>query len=450
MTILSFIVALGLLIFIHEFGHFLVAKWQKIGVEKFSLGFGPKLVGFQWGETTYMISLLPFGGYVKLRGEEAESADSNDPSSYAARPVGHRFSVVFAGPFMNLLLAAILMPMVFLFGRSEPAFWQESPVIASIQKGSPAEAIGLKVGDRLLQIAGEETPQWRDVSQVIILRGGDRINLVVDSGGQQITKELVVGEDDLTKGGYLGVEPTLFIGNEPIVDGLVSGGAAEEAGFQVNDEVIAIDGEKILSWSEMTSLINEKGGKKLQFLVRRAGAEVTLEVQPRRDKSRWVIGIQKDYEKRGPEMVFRRYPLTEAITLGMQENIRLSQMTLLVLGRLVTFKLSYKSLGGPIRIAQASGAAAKAGLSSFLFFLAFLSLQLGWLNFLPIPVLDGGHLFFMVVEKVIGRPVPQKLRLTAEQAGFAILILLMVLVTLHDVESVWGLGKILAWFRNLV
>ncbi|MBI2980771.1 MAG: RIP metalloprotease RseP [Deltaproteobacteria bacterium] len=450
MTIISFLFALGVLIFIHEFGHFLVAKRKKIGVEKFSLGFGPKLIGFQRGETTYMLSLLPFGGYVKLRGEEAGSADPNDPSSYAARPVGHRFGVVFAGPFMNLLLAALLMPLVFLIGRSEPLFWQEPPVVSFVQRGSAAETAGIRLGDRILKIGRHETSQWKDVSQEVILKAGEKISIVVNSGGEEVTKEIVVGEEETTKAGYLGVEPSLFIGNEPIIDGLMPDAPAGAAGFQVNDEVIAIDGVAVTSWSEMTTLINKGDGRPLQFLVRRGGAEVPIAVQPRQEESRWVIGIRKDYEKRGPEMVFRRYPLPQAVVLGFQENCRLSKMTLQVLGRLVSLKLSYKSLGGPIRIAQASGAAAKSGLSGFIFFLTFLSLQLGWLNLLPIPALDGGHLFFMLIEKVMRRPVSQKVRSIADQAGFAILILLMALVTLHDVESVWGFGKIFGWFKGLL
>lgn len=443
MTILYFILALGILIFIHEFGHFLAAKKQGIGVEKFSLGFGPKLFGFQKGETTYMISALPFGGYVKLKGEEPDASQPGDPTDYSARPLSHRFRVVFAGPFMNILLALFLMPLVFLIGRSEPVFWQEPPVVIGIQKNSPAEQAGLQVGDRIVSLNGREVALWKELLDRIVLKSGETVILEIDRGGDPLQQTLSVAEEPNLGSGYLGVEPHYFIGNETIIDEVLSGSPAEKAGLREGDQFQSINGVAVNGWIEMAETIHQSGGKPLKIEVLRSGAVENFEVQPEEEKSGyWVIGIRKDYEKHGIPLVVRRYPLFESLRQGVTESWRLSRMTVEFLGRLLSFRLSYKNLGGPIRIAQASAAAAKSGLSHFLYFLAFLSLQLGVLNLLPFPVLDGGHLLFMGIEAVSGRPLSSRIRSGAEQVGFFLLISLMILVTLHDIDSVWGFSHL--------
>ncbi|MBI4196921.1 MAG: RIP metalloprotease RseP [Deltaproteobacteria bacterium] len=452
MTLFYFIIALGILIFIHELGHFLVAKKRGIGVEKFSLGFGPKLVSFKKGETTYMVSALPLGGYVKLRGEEPQESEPNDPTSYAARPLSHRLSVVFAGPFMNLLLAVLIMPVVFMIGRSEPQFWQEPAIVTAVRRDSPAQKIGIVSGDRIVAIDGKEIGAWRELMNEVLIRPEQTIEVEWERGSERIRREVTVAKDRETRGGYLGIEPIFFIGNEAIVDGVIPGSPAEKAGLQLEDEILEIDGKPVSDWVDMSEKVGLAAGKTVQILFRRSGEAQEVGLTPVRDEGsgRWMIGIRKDFEKRAGPQVMRKYPFFEAIRLGTEENLKLSGLTVTILGRLLSFQLSYKTLGGPIRIAQASAAAAKSGLSHFLYFIAFLSLQLGILNFLPIPVLDGGHILFMGIEAVIRRPVSNRLRMVADQVGFALLLTLMVLVTLHDVDSVWGFGKILEWVKNLL
>ncbi len=446
MTILYFLIALGLLVFIHEFGHFLAAKFQKIGVEKFSLGFGPKLIGVTKGETTYLISALPMGGYVKLHGEDPEGAKPDDVASYSGRPVGQRARVVFAGPLMNLALALVLMPAVLMIGRTEPQFYRDPPVIGEVEPGSAAAVAGLKPRDRILKIGTHETPDWHEALQQIILRPRERVIVTVERAGKRLEREVWLEADPSHQGGLLGVEPPLFVGQEAVADQVIPGSPAEQGGIRPGDEVLAINGAAIKRWREMAGKIDASDGRPVRLDVRQETTGAASQpirrvtVTPRFDEGakRWVIGIQKDFEKRGVPLVKRRYPFLQAVALGFEENWKLGKMTLSVLGRLVTLRLSYKTLGGPVRIAQASASAAKGGIAPFLYFLAFLSLQLGVLNLLPIPVLDGGHLLFMGIEKLLRRPLPMKVRLMAEQAGFVLLVGLMVLVTLHDVDSVWG------------
>ncbi len=451
MTILYFIIALGVLVFIHEFGHFIVAKKQKIGVEKFSLGFGPKIFGFKRGETEYMLSALPLGGYVKLRGEDPDEADHNDPASFSARPIWHRIKVVVAGPCMNLLLALVLLPVVFMIGRMEPAYFQQPPVVLGVTVKSVAETAGLQRGDKLVAINQVAYTTWKPLLDFLLLHGGETIHLQLQRDGVDLEREMTIPAASGSAPGTLGIEPNFFVGNEAEVDGVMPDSPAAAAGFQVGDRIVEINGQKVSGWMEMTEMVNHSEGKILDLVLERAKAPLHIQVTPRKDATsgRWLLGIKKDYDKKGALMVERKYPFGQAIIEGSKENLKLAKMTLEVLGRLVTGKLSYKTLGGPIRIAQASGMAAAAGFSHFLYFMAFLSIQLGLLNLLPLPVLDGGHLFFYTIEAIQGRPLSMKARGIMEQVGFFLLLGLMLLITVNDVDSVWGFHSLFEKIKHI-
>ncbi len=454
MAIVYFILTLGVLVFIHEFGHFIAAKKQGIGVEKFSLGFGPKLFGFRRGETEYKVSVLPFGGYVKLMGEDPnDSENSKIPKekNYSARPVWQKMIVVFAGPAMNLLLALAVMPVVFLAGRMEPKFFEERPVVIGVRAGSAAAGAGLQPGDEIAAIDGKTMATWRDFLETVVLQANKNVTLTVRRGGENLSKPVLVEESKETKAGTLGIEPSYFIGNEPVVDEVVPGGPADKGGLKAGDEIAAVDQQPVETWTDMTDKVEAAQGKVLAVTVRRGGEVRTVSVTPAYDEGmkKWLIGIRKDASRHTEHFSLKRYGFVESLKQGVRENLKLTGQTLSVLKRLVTLDLSYKALGGPIRIAQASAMAAKSGLSDFLYFLAFLSIQLGVLNLLPIPVLDGGHFLFFMVEGVIRRPVPAKARAVAEQAFFFLLISLMLLVTLNDVDSVWGFREILGKIRGI-
>lgn len=441
MTILYFIIALGLLIFVHELGHFIIAKRQGICVEAFSLGFGPRLAGFKRGDTDYRISLLPLGGYVKMLGEDAGAENALDPRSFSAKGVWARAKVIAFGPIMNVFFCLLIMPIVFMIGRAEPKYLREPPLLMGVRADSPAAKAGLKEGDRILSVEGGEVKTWEELLNRVLLAPGSTLKLDIERDGSRTQSSVTVGELPELKGGYAGIEPMFFYGADAQVDRLKPQGPADLAGLREGDKILSYAGKPVADFMDLSEKVNAGGGAVAEIVVSRDKESVTLKVQPIFDKEygRFVIGISKD-RKTGMPIEIIRYGFIDAVVAGTKENIKLAGLTLDVLKRLVTLQLSYKVLGGPIIIAKVSAAAAASGLADFLYFLAFLSIQLAILNFLPIPVLDGGHLMFLGIEAIFRRPVSARVRSIADQTGFAILIALMLIVTYNDLESVWGIG----------
>lgn len=444
MTIVYFIIALGILIFVHELGHFIMAKRAGIFVETFSLGFGPRLVGFKCGDTDYRISLLPFGGYVNMRGEEPADEKAGDPQSFAVKSVWARVKVIVWGPLMNLILCLVFMPIVFMIGRQEPVFLREAPVLMDVRAGSPAADAGLMKGDTVVALDGKEISTWEDVLNRVLLEPNANIKFDLKRNGELIEKEIKVSGMPEMRGGYIGIEPMLFYGNEAVVGGVSASGAAAKAGIKGGDKVISFAGKEIKDWVGLSETIGRSGASEQNIVIERGGEKLSLRVQPEfnKDFGRYVIGIMQD-TKNGVPMVIRKLSFADAIVAGTKENIKLARLTFDVLKKLVTLKLSYKVLGGPIIIAKVSAAAAASGLSDFIYFLAFLSLQLGILNLMPVPVLDGGFLVFLGIEAIIRRPLSVKIRNIATQVGFVALISFMLLVTYNDIDKVWGIREII-------
>lgn len=454
MTLLYFIIALGILVLVHEWGHFIVARKSGIRVERFSIGFGPKIVSFKKSETEYRISWIPLGGYVKLYGEdpiaEAEGDESKakeiaaSPDAFSAKPLRARLATVFAGPLMNLFLCLVLMPVVFMVGRMVPAILDESPVVLGVKEDSPAERAGLLVGDRLLKVDGKEMDTWSDFMNWVMLHADTEAVVTLERNGvkKEVLIQTTVSPQAKQKIGYAGIEPFFFWGNEPIVGSVSANAPAFQAGLMEKDRISMINGQEVSSWAKMTELIRGSEGKPLVITYLRDGKEAQVSLKPKYHEGAetWIIGITKYVDPQN--YVKKRYGFFAAIGAGLKENLKLLKLTGEVLGRLVTFQLSYKALGGPVQIAQVSAMAARSGLGEFLFFLAFLSMQLGILNLLPIPVLDGGHVLFMAIEGIRKKPVSLKVRTISTQFGLAFLLGLMVLVTINDVDSVWGFSNL--------
>lgn len=441
MSILYFVVVLGVLILIHELGHFLIARRVGIRVEAFAIGFGPRLFGFRQGETEFKICLFPLGGYVKMVGEDPEDARADDPNAFTAKSVPARFGVVAAGPVMNFLLACCLMPCVFLLGRSEPAFFSQAPMIERICPGSPAAIAGLAVGDRIVRLDGKPMRTWEQFLDERLLASNASALLQVERGGTLAEYRLPLGPPMAQS--PLGIEPQLFVGDTTIAK-VAPEGPAAAAGLAPGDRVRAVGGTPVEYWQCMANLLHQAGGSSVALLVERGGGRRTVTLTPTFHEryQRHVIGIEPDPERLAPPMVTPTVGLVGSVVRGEKEIYKLTILTFRFLKRLITSPSRYfRALGGPIQIAQASVAAAERGLAPLLWFAAFLSLQLAILNLLPIPVLDGGHLLFLGIEAIRGRPLSARARARATYVGLAFLLTLLCVVTFNDLDNLLGLRR---------
>ena len=354
-TLLSFVVSLGILIFIHEFGHFLAAKIFKVKVERFSLGFGPRLFGKQVGDTDYRISAFPLGGYVKMLGESTDEEIPEDlqPVSFSHQPLRRRITIVAAGPSSNLFLAVFLYAIIFgLFGLAKT-----TTHIGSVTPDSPAASSGLQPEDKVLEVDGTPVEEWSELSQ-----------LIQESSGKPIRLKVLRGDKTFT----VALTPEI---------------------------------------KETQTILGEKVSRPLIGIV--ASNNVIVEK---------INPLKAGY-----------YAVTQ--TIGM------IKLTFVVLGKLIVGAISPRTLAGPIGIAQMSGEVAKAGPLAFLSFLALLSINLGILNLLPIPILDGGHLLFFFIEGIMGKPLSIRKRELAQQVGLFLLIALMVFVFYNDIYRLVAPGQ---------
>lgn len=462
MTILYFVVALGFLVLAHEWGHFIIARKSGITVHKFSIGFGPKLFGFKKGETEYRISLIPLGGYVQLYGEDPLSEAKGDenlakeiassPKAFSNKSLRARMATVVGGPLMNIILALLFMPLAFFIGRTEPAFLEKPPVILGVQKDSPAEAAGLQKGDRIISIGDQTVGTWDVFLNWVMLHPDKQTEVVVERNGveqKEFPLHLSTNKISRQKMGYSGVEPYFFFENDAVVGGVLATGAAASAGVKTGDKILSINGQPVLTWTDMTQKVRESNGSNLILEISREGGPLKIEVTPKYNEAAkaWVMGITQ--QQNPDHYLKKRYPMGEAIRKGTLENVKLVRMVGEVVGQLFSFQMSYKALGGPVQIAQATAAAARSGLGDFFYFMAFLSLQLGVMNLLPIPVLDGGHLFFMVIEGIRRKPISLKVKTVTQNIGLVFLLGLMVLVTFNDIDSVWGFAQIWGKIKSI-
>jgi regulator of sigma E protease len=421
--LISFIIVLGILITVHELGHFLIAKAIGLGVERFSIGFPPKMFGFTKGETEYCVSWIPLGGYVKLKGEHPDEMDEDpdDPKHFMSRPPYQRAAVVIAGPLMNLVLAFLLMPLVFLMGIDMPVYLEESAVVGWIEPGSAADRAGIVRGNRIIAINDMEVATWQDLSEKVPPPG--KIGVTVKDSGRvrSVTLDTSDGES-----GILGVYPQM----DPVIGSLESGHPAGEAGIKEGDRIEYLGGVPVSHWMEMARIIHASPGKSITFGIDRNGEKVNITVIPELDERTGygLIGINPEVDT-----VKHRFGAAEALRKGTEKNLEVLGMTFDFLWDLITFNSTIKNIGGPIMIFQVTGQAAKEGLVTFIQFMAFLSLQLGVLNLLPIPVLDGGHLVFLTAEGIKRKPVNLKTREAAQKLGFFLLLLLILIISYNDI-----------------
>lgn len=436
-TLISFLIVLGILVFIHELGHFIIAKLSGVGVLKFSLGFGPKIIGIKRGETEYLISALPLGGYVKMVGEstDEEVKPEENEKSFANKPISKKAAIVVAGPLMNLILAFALLPLIYLIGIQVPVYLDKEPTVGYVPHGEAADKAGLKKSDVIQSIDGTPIKNWEGLNTAIISNPNKLLKLIIKRDGEIKEVQLTPEASSQTGGGISGFYPPM----SPTVGGLAGGFPAEKAGLKAGDTILAVDGLQIDHWIELQQAIQKDMGqgsgvkgqaKEITFSVKRGNETFELRIKPRWNENikGYAIGISPIQET-----ITRRYGVIGAVVEGTKKMGELTIMTFVIIKKLFVGEISIKTLGGPLMIAQVAGQAAETGLTAFLFLMAFLSLQLGILNLLPIPVLDGGFLAFFGIEALRGKPLSERVMTIAQQIGIGLLVLLMVFVTYNDV-----------------
>ncbi len=435
-----FLVVLGVLVTFHEFGHFIVARWAGVKVLKFSLGFGPKLFSRQVGDTEYLVSLIPLGGYVKMFGEDL--GDSISPQeqeqSFVHKSLLKRSLIVAAGPGFNFLLSYLIFSAWLATGAALPipTFAELSPTIAAIRAESPASTSGLEVGDKITLIDEEEITTKHEVYGMIAESQGRALTIEVLRRGQHktfvITPELM--DPNPTD------EPIYIIGieeAEPVVTSVIPDMPAMIGGLLENDRIIEIDGTPIHTWSQMTKIVQGSANQPLDFLVDRHGAPLTLTITPESQnamKDDLPVEVGKIGITGPGRSVIRSESPLMALFQGLHATWGWSELTVVGIYKMFTGEISSKHLGGPIMIASASGTAAEHGISDVAFLVAILSINLGILNLLPIPILDGGHLFFFACEAVLRRPLGERQREFAQQVGLVLLFSIMIFAFFNDIQ----------------
>lgn len=443
MTILAAVIVLGVLIFVHELGHFLVAKRSGVGVLKFSLGFGPKLVGIKRGETEYLLSVLPLGGYVKMIGEDPgdESTQAIDPQrSFSRRSVGTRSLIILAGPVSNLLLPVLIFWGVFTF-VGQPYFL---PVVGTPEKGSATAQAGLLAGDRVEALDGSRIERWDQVDAALLSSSGRTLTLTVIRDGRTFDVRVeprVVKTRDL-----FGQEVEVWdLGLHPLVSTRIGqvlpGHVAQQAGLRSGDRIVALDGMPVGEWEQLAKGIHGSPGKAVRLTVEREGQRYELAVTPRPTRQQGAAGT----EEIGligigpaPESQYRRLSPVAAFAAGVKKTVDLSVLIVQGFVKLIQAKISPKTIGGPILIAQMAGEVVQRGPVELLSFTALLSINLAILNLLPIPVLDGGHLLFSLIEWLRGKPVSLRRREIAQQVGMVLLVGLMIFALSNDISRWLG------------
>lgn len=419
MSLIIAVLALGFLILIHEFGHFIAAKKLGVRVEAFSIGFGPPIVHKKVGETDYKIAVLPLGGYIKMAGENPDDETTGAPDEFSSQPVWKKIIIIGAGPIMNLLLGVALLYVLFFTGVPLPAYYSAKPMVYKVDVGSAAATAGVKDADRILSVEGKKTSTWESVFNALGKSGEKQIE--VRRNGKTIKLKL-----PLTGNKKLGLVPY----TKAVIGELISLYPAAGAGLKRGDEIIKIDDTEIGSWYDMTKYINARPNKEISIEVRRGNRILNKKITVRSvkisGKELGMIGIQ-------PPTIKRRYPAVQSLKNTFYTSINMSLAIYYTLKQLILGRLSANLVSGPVGIVVMAKNQVQQGMSSLIKFIALLTINLGVINLLPIPMVDGGELLTYGAEGIIRRKIKPKYRALMQQAGFAVILFLFAFALYSDI-----------------
>ncbi len=421
-------IVLGVMILVHELGHFLAAKGFGVRVRIFSIGFGKRLFGFKRGDTDYRVSALPLGGYVKMAGDDPRESHEGDPGEFLGRPRWQRFVIVAMGPTMNVLMAVVLLSGLYRYHFQKPAIEEQPARVGDVEPGSPAARAGVLSGDLIVRLDGIVNPKWQDVIAKIPFSAGETIQLEIVRDGRHLDLTITPKAEGRDEMGYAGWIPYL----PAFIESVNPEMPAAQAGLQPGDQVVGVDGKKVYDSVAIVRALQSADGKPVEFAVQRQGKEFRVRLRPvyssAGGQKKWRIGVAFEFP-----FVVRQLPWRQAITVSVEENWNNSLMTFDVLGKILTRRMSARSLSGPIGIAQLSGEMYRAGIDPLLKLVSAISLQLGIFNLLPIPILDGGVILLLLIESVMRRDLSVAVKERVVQVGMVFLLLLAVFVMYNDI-----------------
>ncbi len=437
-TLFAFLFVLGVLVFVHELGHFLAARRLGVRVLTFSLGFGPKIARVRRGDTEYCISAIPLGGYVKMAGENPDDPRTGRPDEFLSKTKWERFQILIMGPAMNIILAVVVMAIVLAQGAEVPIYQDQPPVVGAVAPGSPAERAGIQRGDRILSVAGDEVETWDDLFLAVGTRPDRDVALTLLRNGERQSVSLRTESETRFEIGNIGVLPDI----NPIVASVIPGRPAEKAGLKAGDVVLAVNGERMVTRTQFIEAISRNGEREIELTIEREEQQLRITATPYKEGDRGMLGLYVSE----PTRSFTPGPL-EAIQLSVTRNIEFGGLIFKTLGGLFVGETSPRQLMGPVAIAQLSGESAQAGWIALFTLMASISLNLGLLNLLPIPVLDGGHILIMALEGVARRDFSMAVKEKMLLAGFVLLMMLMVTVIYNDLTRISWIEQLMPW-RN--
>jgi len=424
--IIAVAIGLGVMVLVHEWGHFVIARLFGVRVEVFSIGFGPRLFGFKRGPTDYRLSALPLGGYVRMAGDNPAEERKGDPDEFLSKPRWQRVLIALAGPTTNFLMAVVLTAALFMHGGEQPSYADKPVVVAGVVKDSPAQKAGIQPGDHIVSFGGVKDPTWDRLALELALSApGHSEPVTIERNDQLITTSVESQPQPFTVIGY----PA-----EPVIVGSVAHGLpAEKAGLKEGDVIVAASGQKLMAPSQFSEIVQQSAGNPMTLEILRDGQPQTLQLRPiwgdpGDGMPRWQIGITFRFVT-SP----RRYSPPQALVKATQFHIVLANKLIYLVGELFTGRVSLKQVQGPLGIVQESSRAAKRGFGDLISLMALVSLNLAILNLLPIPILDGGHILMLAIEGLLRRDLSLKIKERFVTVGMVFLLLVFLIVMYNDV-----------------